>query len=80
MDGFASIFRAGVAKPMTENYGSGLGRAFQAMCKEKPAFAVEAAAVGLRVNRQEWGPLNRHEAELRVAADTMLRQIQEVIG
>src|SRR5262249_8770525 len=50
-DGFLSIFQEGVNPKTTDNVGSGEGVAFQQLCKSCPAFAVEAAAVGLRVLR-----------------------------
>jgi uncharacterized protein (TIGR02594 family) len=79
--GFLSIFSEGVTpKPSDlDNFGSGEGAAFQALCKSCPAFAVEAAAVGLRTNRKHWGPINRQEAELRPEADQLLRQVQEIV-
>jgi hypothetical protein len=55
------------------------GAAFQALCKSCPAFAVEAAAVGLRTIRRHWGPINRREAEIRPEAETLLLQVQKVI-
>jgi hypothetical protein len=62
-----------------ENYGSGDGEAFQALCKNCPAFAVESAAIGLRNLRQHWGPINRKEAELRKEADDMFLAVQRYI-
>jgi hypothetical protein len=62
-----------------ENYGSGAGRDFQKLCKCCPQFAVEAAAVALRHARQHWGPINRHEVEVRPEADTMFATVQAII-
>jgi hypothetical protein len=78
-DGFLSIFREGVPGSTSPDEGSGDGAAFQALCKSCPAFAVEAAAVGLRTIRRHWGPINRHEAEVRPEADKLLQQVQGVI-
>jgi len=79
LDGFTDIFREGVTKPMTRNIGTGPGRLFQSLCKTKPAFAVEAAAIGLRTIRRHWGPINRYEAEVRLASDTMYKQVQQYV-
>jgi hypothetical protein len=78
-DGFLSIFREGLSGPVSSNEGSGDGAAFQALCKSCPAFAVEAAAIGLRTIRRHWGPINRREAEIRPEAETLLLQVQKVI-
>src|SRR5262245_2930567 len=78
-DGFLSIFREGLSGSASSNAGSGEGAAFQALCKSCPAFAVEAAAVGLRTIRRHWGPINRREAEIRPEAETLLLQVQKVI-
>lgn len=78
---FLSIFSEGVTPNAGDltNYGSGTGAAFQALCKSCPAFAVEMAAVGLRVLRQHWGPINRQEAELRPEADQLFQQVQTIV-
>ena len=80
--GYREIFCEGVTPRRGEldNCGSGTGLQFQQMCKERPGFAVEAAAVGLRNLRKHWGPINRHEAELRPEADDMLRQVQRLMA
>ena len=80
-DGFLSIFQEGVTPKASdlENSGTGEGVAFQRLCKSCPAFAVEAAAVGLRVLRKHWGPINRHEVEVRPEADRLLQQVQGVV-
>jgi hypothetical protein len=78
-DGFLSIFREGLSGPASSNEGSGDGAAFQALCKSCPAFAAEAAAIGLRTIRRHWGPINRREAEIRPEAEALLLQVQKVI-
>jgi hypothetical protein len=77
-----NIFNQGVTCSSSDwqNYGSGDGAKYQSMAKNCPQFAVETAAVGLRVIRQHWGPINRYEAELRPEADQMFAQIQELIA
>ncbi len=80
-DGFLSIFQEGVSCTHGDyaNYGDGDGAAFQQLCKSCPAFAVEAAAVGLRVLRSHWGPLNSRAAELRPDTDQLLQQVQSIV-
>ena len=83
--GYKSIFAEGVTpKPKDlETVGSGEGAAFQQHVKEMPGLAVETAAVGLRKNggaTGHWGPIRRHEAELRPEADDMLRQVQRLMA
>jgi hypothetical protein len=62
-----------------ECYGSGAGYDYQKLAKNCPAFAVETCAIGLRNRRQHWGPINRYEAELRLEADVMLQQVQDLV-
>jgi hypothetical protein len=80
-DGFLSIFQEGVSCTHGDyaNYGDGDGAAFQQLCKSCPAFAAEAAAVGLRVLRSHWGPINSRAAELRAEADALLQQTQSIV-
>jgi hypothetical protein len=61
------------------NYGTGKGHDFQKLCKECPGFAVASAAVCLRVLRKHFGPINRKEAEIVPAADTMFMDVQRLI-
>jgi hypothetical protein len=82
--GFQSIFREGVSHGMTPNLGNGPGAEFQGLCKVSPSFAVEAAAVGLRViggtaPHGHWGPISRKEAELRPEADALFLQVQQIV-
>jgi uncharacterized protein (TIGR02594 family) len=79
--GFYAIFSEGVTPHPgdLDDFGSGDGAAFQALCKSCPAFAVEAAAVGLRTLRTAWGPINRQEAELRPEADQLFKQVQDIV-
>jgi uncharacterized protein (TIGR02594 family) len=79
--GFSAIFSEGVTPHAgdLDDFGSGDGATFQALCKSCPAFAVEAAAVGLRTIRTHWGPINRQEAELRLEADRLFKQVQDIV-
>lgn len=65
-----------------ENYGTGEGVIFQEMEKSCPAFAAEYAAFMLRVSGGSlghYGPLRRHEAEVRPECDAMFGEIQALI-
>jgi len=66
------------------NFGGGDGARFQALCKGSPSFAVEVAAVGLRViggkaPRGHWGPISRREVELASEADTLLKAVAAIV-
>lgn len=61
-----------------ENYGSGNGFAFQSLCKRDPGFAIEFAAVGLRVIRTHWGPIDRREVEVRPEVDDLLQHVEKI--
>jgi hypothetical protein len=80
-EGLLDVFREGVhpSDPQINNVGSGPGADFQKMAKERPAFAAEAAAVGLRNARTHWGPINEKEAEVRSEAEELLRRIESVV-
>ncbi len=78
------IFSQGVtcSESDWENFGVGEGVIFQALEKECPIFAAEYAAVMLRVSggsKGHYGPLRRHEAEVRTECDTMLGEIQQLM-
>ncbi|MFO1430569.1 MAG: SH3 domain-containing protein [Candidatus Competibacteraceae bacterium] len=79
--GFLDVFKEGVTvKPQNlQNFGSGDGEEFQRLSKECPAFAAEFAAIGLRNIRKHWGPIIRHEAELRPEADRMFLRVQHAV-
>jgi hypothetical protein len=40
---------------------------------------VEAAAVGVRMLRTHWGPLNSRAAEIRPEADALLQQVAAIV-
>jgi SH3 domain-containing protein len=80
-NGFVEIFNEGVRCRASDlqNFGSGKGREFQRLSKECPAFAAEFAALGLRLFRTHWGPINRRQAEVRPECNVMLLQVQNFI-
>jgi len=62
-----------------ENYGSGRGEHFQSLCKNAPAFAAESCALTLRNLCNHYGPIIRHETELRAEADEMFSAVQDYL-
>jgi hypothetical protein len=58
------------------------GYQWQALTKSCPAFAVEYAAVLMRVHggpKGEWNPLRKQYAEVRAECDQMLQQVEQVV-
>ena len=77
-----STFRAVVNPDSNDllNFGSGAdGTRYQFLSKYAPAFHCMVTALGLRYRRNHWGPINREEAEIKQAADEMLREVQELV-
>lgn len=82
---FSDVFKEGVPKEQCtaarlKNYGVGEGVNFQKQTKECPSFAVEYAAVAIRTNYPHFGPLKRHEAEVRSECSSMLMQVEHFVG
>ena len=79
--GYESRFQEGVDCNYSswECYGSGEGFWYQYHAKHLPVFACETTAIALRSLRQHWGPINRHEVELKTASDEMLKSIQAIV-
>jgi hypothetical protein len=62
-----------------ESYGSGVGYAFQDLCKECPAFACETAALTLRNLANHYGPIIRKETELKRDSVLMLQAVRKYV-
>jgi len=77
--GYLDAFSEGVSCSASdwENYGSGRGLEFQELCKNAPAFSAESCALTLRNLCNHYGPINRHETELRREADEMFQAVQD---
>lgn len=77
--GYVDAFSVGVSCSSSdwENYGSGRGEQFQKLCKTMPAFAVETHALTLRNLCNHYGPIIRHEAELKREAEQMFKAVQD---
>jgi hypothetical protein len=79
--GYLASFKEGVQCSTAdfETYGAGPGADFQKLAKYCPALAAQMAAVGLRTIRNHWGPINRHEAEIRLEANSLFLAVQKVV-
>jgi uncharacterized protein (TIGR02594 family) len=79
--GFLEVFWEGVSCSTSSwaSYGSGDGYRYQQLSKTCPAFHVEFTAIGLRNIRKHWGPIGRKEVEIRGEADTLLRDVQQLV-
>jgi hypothetical protein len=78
---YKDIFAQGVrcSDGNLENFGEGDGRDFQKLSKDCPFFALQFAAIGLRNIRKHWGPINRRDAEVKSDADTLFKQVQDLV-
>jgi hypothetical protein len=72
--GFNDLMSAGTHASCFNNVSIGIE-----MGKMCPAFAVEAAAVGVGMLRTHWGPLNSRAAEIRPEADALLQQVAAIV-
>jgi peptidoglycan hydrolase-like protein with peptidoglycan-binding domain len=81
-NGFLPTFQQGVKldKDDLGNFGSGDGAKFQFLSKYSPAFHAFVTGIGLRYLRQHWGPINRHDVELKIEADEMLLDVQHLLS
>jgi len=79
--GFMATFAEGVSCSSSDwqCYGSGNGYIHQEMSKFLPAYAAEVCAITLRHLRAHYGPINRHEAEVKESADDLLKAVQDYI-
>ena len=77
-DGFLSTFSEGINPTASDLsvFGTGSGATFQFLAKYCPLFACMSAAVGLRVIRKHWGPINRKEVFLSESVEELLYRVQ----
>jgi uncharacterized protein (TIGR02594 family) len=80
-NGFLETFNDGVEPSANDLavYGTGGGARFQFLAKYCPLFAVMCAAVGVRVLKRHWGPLQRKEVTLNPDADALLLSVQQLV-
>jgi uncharacterized protein (TIGR02594 family) len=81
-NGFLEVFQQGLSPTSSDllNAGSGEGVTFQWLCKFAPSFAAYTCALGLRLRRKHWGPINRKEAEILQSANELFRLVEELVG
>jgi len=73
------VFKQGVSCSSMSNLGTGAGADYQAFNKACPAFATEYAMTMLRIARSHYGPINRKEAQVVPACNSLLKNIQDLI-
>lgn len=72
-------FKEGITCKQSDStiYGSGEGAVFQRLARSCPAFAVEYAAVAVRVVKNHFGPLVRKEAEVKKSCVELFKSLQQ---
>jgi hypothetical protein len=73
------VFKTGTSCKAQSVLGAGAGAAYQAFNKACPAFATEYAMTLLRILRAHFGPINRQEAQVIPACNSLLTSVQQVI-
>lgn len=77
-NGFLDIFAEDIT-PTASNlncYGSGDGARYQWLARFCPLYACATTALGLRLRRAHWGPINEKAAEVKQDALDLLYQVQ----
>lgn len=74
-----NVFKQGASCKAQSVLGKGAGATYQAFNKSCPAFATEYAMTMLRLSRTHYGPINRHDAEVVPACNTMLKSVQALV-
>jgi len=79
--GYEEAFSEGVTCSSEDwaSYGGGRGEQYQDLNKEQPAFSAENCGLTLRNLCNHYGPVNRHETELRGDADDMFKEVQDYV-
>ena len=78
---YLDVFKEGVRAQgigIRKLWQQATGRDFQKL-SQGAFFAVQFAAIGLRNIRKHWGPINRHDAEIKADADSVLKEVQQLI-
>lgn len=85
-DGYIEFFSKGAIcnERDAENYGEGIGKEFQLLSKQCPAFTVEFTGLALRSVAGHWNPIinvdNREKGlQIKKVCDELLRQIESYI-
>jgi peptidoglycan hydrolase-like protein with peptidoglycan-binding domain len=79
--GYRHVFEEGVPCKSWElsNFGTGAVGQFREFCVMQPALCAELVAVGLRMRRKHWGPINELTVELNADCDALLARIQAAV-
>lgn len=72
-------YKEGVTCRSQSILGTGAGADYQRFNKSCPAFAAEYAMIMLRVQRSHFGPINRKDAEIVPACNSLLVTVQKMI-
>jgi uncharacterized protein (TIGR02594 family) len=77
--GYVEAFSEGVSCSSEDwaSYGGGRGEQYQDLNKNQPAFSAENCGLTLRNLCNHYGPIGRHETELRGDAEDMFQDVQD---
>lgn len=73
------VFKQGASCKAQSVLGTGAGATYQAFNKACPAFAAEYAMTLLRLRRSHFGPINRRDAEIVPACNTLYKSVQSIV-
>lgn len=74
------VFKEGVSCSPRSILGSGDGAKYQEFNLKCPAFATEYAMTLLRLSRSHFGPINKRAAQVSLACDSMLSEVQKIVN
>ena len=74
------VFKEGVSCRPRGILGSGAGAVYQDFNLKCPAFATEYAMTLIRLRRSHFGPLNRRTAQVSLACDSLLTEVQKIVN
>ena len=79
--GYRMVFEEGVtcSPGQVTGFGTTTGGRFRRFCVLYPALGAEVAALGLRLRRKHWGPINEHTVTLNADCDELFTSIQQTI-
>jgi hypothetical protein len=79
--GYREVFQEGVScKPGSlAGFGTTAGGRFRELCVMQPALSAELAALGLRMRRKHWGPIEQHTVTLDAACDALFSEVQAAV-
>jgi hypothetical protein len=75
-----NTFKEGATCGANTILGTGAGADFQVFMKQCPAFTTEYAMTLIRVLRTHFGPLNRKEAQVMPACDSLFSSVEKIVN